>query len=465
MRITQALFGLVLISGALLVSAADYDDFTNTRIKKRVEATSQVVRHTVAFEYESSGGSKYHLTLQQPSKLAYLNVTDSAGKELETTFVEESKAQGLRFGSYLVQLPASSGKFKYTAVYTNILKALPAKISQNEKQYMVLEDNHYVVSPYKTNEQTTTVELSSDRIESKTEQSPTSANGRKITYGPYNNIKPFTSSPLRVHYENNSPFITVKKFYRTVEISHWGNIAVEDSFDITHTGALLKTSFNRADYQRNPHGSPSHIPKMKEILPAGAADVYYRDNIGNISTSNFNEFSKPPTLEFQPRTPLFGGWRIKFEIGYNLPTEKYLYRDYSDSSRYVLNISAIAALEDATFEEVTVTFILPEGVRNADVTAPFPVESQSNGKHYTYLDTSGRQTLTVTKKNLVSDYNTKNLSVSYHFSRSSLLQEPILLISTWFTFFLFIMGLSRFRYNIGPKTNAVVVVPAPVGRQ
>jgi len=444
-----------------LASAAEFDEFTNTKVKRRVEATGQAVRHTVAIEYESTGGKRYQLTLQQPKKVAYLNVTDSAGKELPTTFVEETKSSGLRFGSWLVELPSSTGKFKFVAVYTHVLKNLPEKIAQNDKQYVVLEDNHYFVSPYKTVDQTTTVELSSERVESKSEQSPTSVNGKKITYGSYSNIKPFTSSPLRVHYENNSPFITVRKFVRTVEISHWGNIAVEDSFDITHTGAVLKTSFNRAEYQRNPNGAPAHIPKMKEYFLPGTADVYYRDNIGNISSSNFNENAKPPTLEFQTRTPLFGGWRIKFENGFNLPTERYLFKDYSDSSRFVMNISAVASLEDAIFDEVEVVFILPEGVRNAHVTAPFPFDSETNGKHYTYLDTSGRQTITITKKNLVSEYRTQYLTVSYNFSRTSLLQEPILLISTWFTFFLFIMGLSRFKYNIGaPAKVPVVVVPA-----
>ena len=27
---------------------------------------------------------------------------------------------------------------------------------------------------------------------------------------------------------------------RTVEVSHWGNVAVEESFTIKHVGALLK---------------------------------------------------------------------------------------------------------------------------------------------------------------------------------------------------------------------------------
>ena len=56
---------------------------------------------------------------------------------------------------------------------------------------------------------------------------------------------------MRVHFENNSPFLVVDRLERVVEISHWGNIAVEESLQMTHTGALLKGSFSRFDFQRD----------------------------------------------------------------------------------------------------------------------------------------------------------------------------------------------------------------------
>ena len=73
-------------------------------------------------------------------------------------------------------------------------------------------------------------------------------------------------SELLVHYENNSPFLTVTKLTRTVEVSHWGNIAVEEILDIVHSGAKLKGSFSRYDYQRNQDGVSS-IKSFKVTLP------------------------------------------------------------------------------------------------------------------------------------------------------------------------------------------------------
>ena len=83
-------------------------------------------------------------------------------------------------------------------------------------------------------------------------------------------------SALKVHYENNSPFLTVSKLTRVIEVSHWGNIAVEEFIDIRHTGAKLKGSFSRYDYQRMPNSGVSSVKSFKTILPAAASDVYYR---------------------------------------------------------------------------------------------------------------------------------------------------------------------------------------------
>lgn len=63
---------------------------------------------------------------------------------------------------------------------------------------------------------------------------------------------------MSIHYENNSPFLTVTRLERVIEVSHWGNIAVEETIDVLHTGASLKGPFSRYDYQRE-HNSYSSI--------------------------------------------------------------------------------------------------------------------------------------------------------------------------------------------------------------
>ena len=166
--------------------------------------------------------------------------------------------------------------------------------------------------------------LASDKIESYTQLKPTSKSEQTISYGPYEGIKAFEQSELSVHFESNKPFLTISSMLRVIEVSHWGNIAVEETIDMYHSGAKLKGPFSRFDFMRR-QGSHSVVKSFKTLLPPTANDVYYRDEIGNISTSNLRESSEQVELELRPRFPLFGGWRTHYTVGYNVPSYQYLF--------------------------------------------------------------------------------------------------------------------------------------------
>ncbi len=85
----------------------------------------------------------------------------------------------------------------------------------------------------------------------------------------------------------------------------------------------LQGTFSRYDYQRTP--THAAIKSFKVALPASARDVYYRDAIGNISTSNMLIQEDAVEVELRPRFPLFGGWKTQYYIGYNVPAYEYLY--------------------------------------------------------------------------------------------------------------------------------------------
>lgn len=104
--------------------------------------------------------------------------------------------------------------------------------------------NHYVYSPYTVKKQSTKVTLSSRNIESFSKLKPYSQSDNIISFGPYENIVPYSQSELIAHYENNSPFLTITKLDRLIEVSHWGNVAVEEKIEIVHTGAKLKVNKN-----------------------------------------------------------------------------------------------------------------------------------------------------------------------------------------------------------------------------
>ena len=64
------------------------------------------------------------------------------------------------------------------------------------------------------------------------------------------------------------------------------------------------------------------VNNFKTLFPAAAKDVYYRDDISNISTIHMND---PVELDLRPRFPLFGGWKTDYVTGYNVPSYKYIF--------------------------------------------------------------------------------------------------------------------------------------------
>jgi len=201
--------------------------------------------------------------------------------------------------------------------FSHTMPVYPEEITQSERQLVKYNDNHYFFSPYYTGEIQTTVKLASTSVQSHIENAPNSIRGDQIQYGTYKSLPPFSYSQMSIHFENNRPFLSITKYLRLIEISHWGNVAVEDHITMRNDGARLKGAFSRYDYQINPQANgQSALKFLREYLPQEAEDVYYRDDIGNISTSFLNmDDDGKLRLELRPRFPLFGGWKNRILYG------------------------------------------------------------------------------------------------------------------------------------------------------
>jgi oligosaccharyltransferase complex subunit alpha (ribophorin I) len=175
-------------------------------------------------------------------------------------------------------------------------------------------------------------------------------------------VAAFERRAIAVHFVNNSPFVTFTSLAKDIEVSHWGNVAVQDNVMLAHTGAKLKGPFTRFDYERSRGGeqAPSSFRTLVAELPRTARDIYYRDCIGNVSTSHVRRERSSTRAEIDPRFPMFGGWESDFHIGYNLPSQHYLSVSQDDPSLYVLNISFAAPFHTAAVDSLTVRIILPE---------------------------------------------------------------------------------------------------------
>ncbi|XP_002740264.1 dolichyl-diphosphooligosaccharide--protein glycosyltransferase subunit 1 [Saccoglossus kowalevskii] len=441
------------------------NDLIIMKAERTLDMASQLVKQTTAINLINNANApvKSFLLATEPllaNNLAFVGATIKSDDETEHLDVEAVKVAGhsdIQFYSVSLEDPLGAGQsldVNVEEIFTHVLRAFPSQISQDEKQLVEFTSNYYFYSPYPVSEQTTNVKLSSSNVESYSKLSPVSASDDTITYGPYERIRPFSKGKdnLKVHYENNSPFLTVTQLERVIEISHWGNIAVEETLDIRHTGAKLKGSFSRYDYQRTQDGFSS-IKSFKTILPASARDVYYRDEIGNISTSHLNEQDEFIEVELRPRFPLFGGWKSHYYIGYNVPTYEYL---FNSGDAYVLQMRFLDHIfDDQVVDELTVKIILPEGCKDIEFRPPYSVRQDSIQRHYTYLDTMGRPVLVAHKSNLVEPH-IQDFELHYTFQKILLLQEPLLVVGAFYLLFLVVIIYVRLDFTISkdPATES-----------
>lgn len=248
-----------------------------------------------------------------------------------------------------------------------------------------------------------------------------------------------------VHYENHSPFLTVTRLERWIEVSHWGNIAVEETIDITHTGAKLKGSFSRYDYQKDVRSTQPSVKSYKTILPASASGVYYRDTNGNISTSAMRVLKDSVELDLRPRFPLFGGWKTHYMLGYNVPSFDYLFQN---GENYMLKMRLVDhVFDDMVIDELVTRIVLPEGSANIKLITPYSVTRLPDSLHYTYLDTFGRPVISFTKRNVVENHMT-DFNLKYTFPKIMLLQEPLLVVGFLYAIFLIVIIWMRLDFSI-----------------
>lgn len=441
---------------ALNVAGVQIDsNVQNKNVERTIDLTTQLVKiqHKITLEHKvkkefSSVSYAFAVAKDIRNNLAYISIRDALKKELKAS--EEKTADGSLF-TVSVTSSSPTPVLHVETIYSKSLQPYPTQITQNERQLVRYFGNAYFYSPYKTVTQKTTVQLAPKSVESYTTVKPSTQADGTITYGAYENAEPFSSEPITVHYENHSPFLTITNLERVIELSHWGNIAVEETIDIVHSGAELKGSFSRYDYQKDGRSNQPSVKSYKTILPASATEVYYRDTNGNISTSAMRILKDSVELDLRPRFPLFGGWKTHYTLGYNVPSFEYL---FSSGDQYVLKMRVIDHIfDDMVIEKATVKIILPEGTSNIKLIPPYSVTRLPDLVHYTYLDTVGRPVIVFTKQNLVENH-ISDFNLKYNFSKVLMIQEPLLIIGFLYALFLIVIVWTRLDFSITKDTSS-----------
>ncbi|KAF2350789.1 Ribophorin I [Trinorchestia longiramus] len=450
--------GFCLLSLGLCASDVLNKDIVIKNVERKIDLTTQLVKisHKITIENTGSSPVKYFLmtlTQEEFEKVSFLGAQVGSYQLAvgETTIPNHPGYHFYRVDLRdVLQGGKTSSPVEVEVVLAGALRSYPASIQQGEKQLVVYENSHWVPASYKVTSQTTTVLLPSPNPEGYSKLKPTMLTDTTIMYGPYDNVPAFSSDPMKIHYETSSSFLTITNLERVLEVSHWGNIAVEETIDLLHTGAKLKGSFSRYDYQRD-HNTHTNVKSFRTILPASARDVYYRDEIGNISTSNLRVKDDSVEVDLRPRFPLFGGWKTHYKLGYNVPSYEYL---FNSGDQYALKMRLLDHVyDDMVVEQMRLKIILPEGVRDVQISTPFPVIREDDSLLATYLDTVGRVVISL-KAAKLNTVHIQDFTIFYKFPGLLMLQEPLLVVAAFLALFIAVMIWVRLDLTLSPDRDA-----------
>ncbi|KAI3379545.1 hypothetical protein SNEBB_004424 [Seison nebaliae] len=439
----------------LTLSIVARGEYVNTNVRVNVDSSSHLTKVIYSITVncvKSSSIYNFQLPRSYSDRVAYLGavfgqkVDTENGLDVKRIERTDKSIYEISLGKTIMK--DESFKMVIELILTELNDPLPQQIEQGEKQYMKLKFLLNFHSPYLTEKSKTIVELANDKILSFTKHPSNHKQGKKVTYGVYENVAALDEKQIEIHYENNSPFIVIDKMEREIELSHWGAINIREEIYIRHYGADMKGSFSRLDYQRQSQQTNPSVAQFTSILPATAKNIYYRDIIGNISTSNVRDHFDHQEIEIQPRFPLMGGWKTDYMIGYNLPSHEYL---YNKDDQYVLQCRIVEQImNEQLIKNLKVKIILPEYVGDVRLVTPYEVKREKDENVKTYLDTVGRPVIVFTAKNLVF-HHIQDLQVQYKFEKLYLLKEPLLMMFVIFVTLAFFILLIRMDMTI--ETN------------
>ncbi|KAF9539620.1 proteasome regulatory particle base subunit [Mortierella hygrophila] len=391
--------------------------------------------------------------------LAFISAENRKTKEvLEVTKDEEFYDPQFQYYKIKLATPLPPGEKVQITVrtsLTNIIRAFPTHVGQAEKQKFVFFGNPFALTAYPATKQKTTVITPNSVLEvhEHPEEVDLVIKNNQVILGPYNDVSSLEHGIFEVQYELSGAIPHIRSLRREIEVSQWGNnLAVEEHYNFVNRGAELKGQFSRIDYQRNPMGvrEGNGALGFQTMIPKLARDIYYRDEIGNISTSVIAHHPDHIQLMLKPRFPLFGGWNTTWYIGYNTPLDGYL-RKIAGTDKHILKVPVISPMPDTTYEDVEIRIVLPEGAKNVKAVLPYEVDDIEYSTTKTYMDSAGRSTVTILASNLIEDH-AQDLFIEYEFSQMSYLTKPLAAATMLMAIYATSIVFSRLDFKIGGST-------------
>ena len=450
---------LLLINFIFISSQTTSDKFLNEEVTREINLKNKILFFKTNIQIKNKHTSSlnsytYLLSKNNSEHLIYFSVKLNG----KTCTTKQSEVEDPNYIYVTISFdPINKGETKTLTItehYFESLSFLPKKITIKEDQLSLFQDTGNIPSIYETKSTKTTITLPPNTdIKSYTLENSNKKN-EIITYS-YDTIKPQKSYPIKIHYINNNPYIIMNHASKTYQVSHWGNIAVTEDYQIENIGAKLDGEFGRIDYnQYSNKGGRNALKKFRAILPLRAWGLWYRDEIGNISTSNAIRQWDDVQLDLVPRFPILGGWKSNFGIGYNLPSKFHVNTD--NNGNYVVNLTFGMPYSDLLARNYTVEVILPEGADDIKVNLnTYGKYTIVKNKFFGCLDLFGRNSVIINMRN-VYDIHKVYFQIRYKYSNALLFVKPVILMVYFFLIFIALILYSR--GNLSLKKDSKVKV-------
>ena len=451
----------------LALANVAYSSWVNEQVTRNIGCTHnngiKEILQVRASRVKDAQSYQFHLAPEEyAGRLARLSCEIDSQAVQEVTTTKESEKIIV---AVAVPSEFKSGTISCTSIRVgeNARAPLPAEIAQLDRQRFVFHGAAYrVASPYKLQgDESTMIVFPGGKVDQLAELPYTSVSGNKVTLGPYQDQPPSDvfsdKNRLSLQYDANFAFPVATTVTREIELSHWGNIAVEEYFDVRNGGAKLKNGFSRLDHQmRDPRHS---FQALDAYLPAEAYGVYYRDELGNVTSSNLrkSKTGKSTLLQMKLRFPIYGGWHINWYQGYNVPLTSFVTQMNNAPDRYLLECDVFHPISIVA-DTLIVHVVLPAGATNWKIESPAAdkIISQTTFSRNTYLDVPWSQR-TVIRLELrdvfggdvtesgVLPRNVKEdrIRIYYSYSQSHVPEKPLTVAASIFSMLVAYMLASR----------------------
>ncbi|KAK9449035.1 Ribophorin I [Limtongia smithiae] len=377
-------------------------------------------------------------------QLTYAPIMDPAGVP-DVTFIEVQLDKEVPQGEVL--------NLQLKTAFVHTYRPVPKEIRQAEQQSIIWEDSRFILSPYTVTKQRTKIKFPDRGVAAYSRRGDDPlVDGTVVTYGPYNSTNPLTIDPIKVRYEFNFPLLTASGFEREIWVSHIGsNVATEEHYDLTNDASKLANTFSRLRWQASMMAKERTVAlqSLGMHLRPGVRDVYFTDEIGNVSTSAFRDDARDPQLEIRPRYPIFGGWNYTFTIGWNHDLARYVRAVSDKEDTYIIKVPFLEGPDALVYDKADVSVVLPEGARVLNAYSTFAGATKEEFLLRSQLDTVGRTVVKFSASKMTDEHRrSSDIFVTYEYTRESELRKPLVVAAAVAALFAGVMILGRLDVNI-----------------